>query len=70
MKSRNIRIIAIAAGQEVKSRNAKLVKQLEDIASDPLDVYTAEFSELSDIVDKLIDIDCVVTQRDTSVTRP
>ena len=60
MKKRNIKIITIAAGPDAKNPKAKLVKQMEAIASDPLNVYRVDFSELNDIVDRLIDIDCYV----------
>lgn len=68
MRSRNVHIIAIAAGHEAK--DPKLLKQLKQIVSDPLEVYTSEFSELTDIIDRLIDIDCVVQPRDTPVKKP
>ncbi|XP_028415528.1 collagen alpha-6(VI) chain-like isoform X2 [Dendronephthya gigantea] len=60
MKKRNIRIITIAAGPDAKNPKAALVKQMEALASDPLNVYTVDFSELNDIVDRLIDIDCSI----------
>ena len=60
MKQRDIKIITIAAGPDAKNPKAKLVQQMESIASDPLNVYTVDFSELNDIVDRLIDIDCQV----------
>lgn len=60
MKQRNIKIITIAAGPDAKNPKAKLVEQMEAIASDPLNVYRVDFSELNDIVDRLIDIDCQV----------
>uniref|UniRef100_UPI003754A12B vWA domain-containing protein n=1 Tax=Salmonella sp. s54412 TaxID=3160128 RepID=UPI003754A12B len=53
MRGRNIRIIAIAAVEQ--ANNPKLVEQLRKITFDPLEVYKSEFSELTDIVDKLID---------------
>ena len=59
MRARNIRIVAIGAGEQAK--NPKFVAQLESIATSQLDVYTSEFSELTDIVDRLIDIDCAIT---------
>ena len=67
MRSRNIHIITIAAGQEAK--NPKLLDQLKQIVNDPLEVYTSEFSELTDIVDRLIDIDCVIQPKDASVKK-
>lgn len=60
MKERNIKIITIAAGHEAKNPKAKLVKQLEEIASDPLNVYKVDFSELGEITDRLIHVDCVI----------
>lgn len=64
MKKRNIRIITIAAGPDAKNPKAALVKQMEALASDPLSVYNVDFSELNDIVDRLIDIDCSIVPRD------
>ena len=64
MKKRNIKIITIAAGPDAKSPKAKLAKQMEELASDPLNVYKADFSELNDIVDKLVDIDCYIVPRE------
>ena len=58
MKKRNIRIITIAAGPNAKNPKSKLVEQMEALASDPLNVYKVDFSELNDIVDRLIDIGC------------
>jgi hypothetical protein len=63
MKKRNIRIITIAAGPDAKNPKAKLVEQMEALATDPLNVYKVDFSELNDIVDRLIDIDCYVVSR-------
>lgn len=63
MKKRNIRIITIAAGPDARKSKATLVQQMEALASDPLDVYKAHFSELNDIVDRLIDIDCHLVRR-------
>ena len=64
MKKRNIRIITIAAGPDAKNPKAKLVEQMEAIASDPLNVYRVDFSELNDIVDRLIDIDCYLVPQE------
>ena len=59
MKERNIRIVAIGAGE--KANDPELVEHLESIATSQLDVYTSEFSQLTNIVDRLIDIDCAIT---------